>query len=121
MGIEEMFRDFKKGGYNLEITRVGDRRLISLILLICLSYSLSTFIGQSIKQKGVAKYVSRPTEPKRSYRRHSSFSIGLHGQNWIDSIAFFQEIIDELLRFSPHKMPNYLQGMRAVSLVQSTL
>ncbi|MEN9568461.1 MAG: hypothetical protein RLZZ69_3657 [Cyanobacteriota bacterium] len=54
MGIEEMFRDFKKGGYNLEVTRVGDRRLISLILLICLSYSLSTFAGQNIKSKGVA-------------------------------------------------------------------
>ncbi|MBE9048815.1 IS4 family transposase, partial [Pleurocapsales cyanobacterium LEGE 10410] len=49
MGIEEMFRDFKQGGYNLEITRVSDRRLVSIILLICLSYSLSTFIGQSIK------------------------------------------------------------------------
>ena len=121
MGIEEMFRDFKKGGYNLEITRVSDRRLISLILLICLSYSLSTFTGKSIKQKRVAKYVSRPTEPQRGYRRHSSFFIGLHGQNWLDSIAFFQDVVRELLHFSPHKLPYYLQGMRAISLIQSTL
>lgn len=121
MGIEEMFRDLKGGGYNLEITRVSDRRLVSLILLICLSYSLSTFIGQDIKQKGVAKYVSRPTEPKRSYRRHSSFSIGLHGQNWIDSMAFFQDVVRELLRFSTHKLPDHLKGMRAVSLIQSSL
>ncbi len=68
-----MFRDFQGGGYNLENTRVSARRLISIILLICLSYSLSTFVGQSIKSKGVAKYVSRPTEPKRTNRRHSSF------------------------------------------------
>ena len=68
-----MFRDFKRGGYNLEITRVGDRQLISLVLLICLSYSLSTFIGQNIKSKGISKYVSRPTEPQRTTRRHSSF------------------------------------------------
>lgn len=121
MGIEEMFRDFKRGGYNLEITRVNNRRLISLILLICLSYSLSTFTGQNIKSKGVAKYVSRPTEQKRSYRRHSSFAIGLHGQNWLDSMAFFQDIVQELLRFSPHKLPNYFKGMRAVSLIQSSL
>ena len=33
MGIEEMFRDFKSGGYNLEITQVTGDRLISLILL----------------------------------------------------------------------------------------
>ena len=121
MGIEEMFRDFKKGGYNLEVTRVSDRRLISLILLICLSYSLSTFVGQNIKSKGVAKYVCRSTERKRNYRRHSSFSIGLHGQNWLDTIVFFQDVVQVLLYFSSHKLPNYLEGMRAVSLIQSTL
>jgi hypothetical protein len=121
MGIEEMFRDFKRGGYNLEITRVSDRRLISLVLLICLSYSLSTFVGQNIKSKGIAKYVSRPTESERKTRRHSSFSIGLNGQNWLDSIAFFQDVVQELLDFSAHKLPYYLKGMRAVSLVQSTL
>lgn len=121
MGIEEMFRDFKRGGYNLEITRVGDRRLISLVLLICLSYSLSTFVGQNIKSKGIAKYVSRPTKSERRTLRHSSFSIGLNGQNWLDSIVFFQDVVQELLHFSAHKLPYYLKGMRAVSLVQSTL
>ena len=54
-----MFRDFKRGGYNLEITRVSVRRLVSLVLLICLSYSLSTFVGQNIKSKGIAKYVHK--------------------------------------------------------------
>ena len=121
MGIEEMFRDFKGGGYNLEITRVNDRRLISLVLLICLSYSLSTFVGQNIKSKGIAKYVSRPTELGRTTLRHSSFSIGLNGQSWLDSIVFFQDVVRELLYFSAHKLPYYLKGMRAVSLIQSTL
>jgi hypothetical protein len=121
MGIEEMFRDFKGGGYNLEITRVTEHRLIALILLICLSYSFSTLAGQSIKSKGVAKYVSRPTEKVRAYRRHSSFSIGLSAQNWLDSIVFFQDVVRELLRFCPHKMPDYQKGMRAVSLIQSAL
>jgi hypothetical protein len=32
--IEEMLRDFKSGGYNLEDTHVSGQRLISLILLI---------------------------------------------------------------------------------------
>lgn len=121
MGIEEMFRDFKQGGYNLEITRVSDRRLVSIILLICLSYSLSTFAGQSIKSKGIAKYISRPTEAGRTYRRHSSFAIGLHGQNWLDSIAFFQDVVQELICFYPHKQSYYRKGMRAISLVQSAL
>jgi hypothetical protein len=116
-----MFRDFKGGGYNLEVTKVSDCRLISLILLICLSYSFSTLFGQSIKSRGIAKYVSRPTEPKRSYQRHSNFAIGLYGQNWLDSIVFFQDVVHELLCFSPHKLPFNLKGMRAISLIQSTL
>jgi hypothetical protein len=34
---EEMFRDFKKGGYDLERTKLIGHRLISLILLITLA------------------------------------------------------------------------------------
>ena len=118
---EEMFRDFKRGGYNLEITQVTGNRLIALILLISLAYCLSIFKGKSIKLKGVSKYVTRPTEPGRTYRRHSNFSMGLHGQNWVDSMVFFQNIVRELLRFSTAKNDYYRQGMRAVSLIQSAL
>ena len=48
-GIEEMFRDFKSGGYNMEDSNVRGERLISLILLIAFAYSSATFKGQSIK------------------------------------------------------------------------
>jgi hypothetical protein len=118
MGIEEMFRDLKLGGYNLEVTQVTSHRLISIILLVTLAYSISTFSGQCIRQKGVAKYVSRPTEPNRFYRRHSSFSIGLYGQNWIESNNFFQDIVQELIGFSTDKNDYYRQGMRAKTLIQ---
>lgn len=143
----------KSGGYNLEATRVTGNRLLALVLLICLSYSFSTFSGQTIKDKGVAnikslsicyilisvspcprvspsiicskfkgkryKYVTRPTEIGRIYQRHSSFSISLHSQNWLESITFFQDVIQELLCLSPHKLPYYLKGMRAGSIIQS--
>lgn len=82
MGIEEMFRDFKKG---------------------------------------VAKYVSRPTSAHRSHRQHSSFSIGLHGQNWLDSLTFFQDEMEQLMSFSPHKHSYYRKGLRAASPIQSAL
>ncbi len=138
MGIEEMFRDFKKrcdpappsgarerapreGGYQLEGTQVTGERLISLVLLISLAYCWSTLSGQSLKQKGVAKYVSRPTSPRRSYRQHSSFYIGLHGQNWLDSLTFFHDEMHQLMSFSPHKQSYYLKGLRAASLIQSAL
>lgn len=121
MGIEEMFRDFKKGGYQMEGTQVTGQRLISLVILISLAYCWSTFSGQSFKQKGVAKYVSRPTSVHRSHRQHSSFYIGLHGQNWLDSLTFFQDEMQQLMSFSPHKHSYYRKGLRAASLIQSAL
>ena len=97
MGIEEMFRDFKRGGYSLEETQVNNERLLTIILLITLAYSWSTFSGEIVKQKGIAKYVTRPTEQKRAYKRHSNFSIGLNSITWLNSIAFFHELTQELL------------------------
>jgi hypothetical protein len=38
-GIETMFKDCKTGGYNLEETRVNDRRLLALVLLISIAYT----------------------------------------------------------------------------------
>jgi hypothetical protein len=57
--LEEMFRDFKKGGYNLEDTNVSGERLITLILLIAIAYTSATIQGRQIKRKGVQKYVGR--------------------------------------------------------------
>lgn len=116
-----MFQNFKLGGYNLEGTQVDNQRLIALILLITLASSYSTFPGNSIKSKVVAKYVTRPSEPKRTYRRHSSFSIGLNGCNWLDSLAFFQEEMQQLTSVCLHKQPHYRRGLRAASLIHSAL
>jgi hypothetical protein len=76
--IEEMFRDFKKGGYNLEDTNVTGERFISLVLLIAIAYSSATIQGQQIKRKGIQKYIARIKEYGRIERRHSSFYIGLY-------------------------------------------
>jgi len=119
MGIEEMFRDLKLGGYNLEGTQVDNERLIAIVLLITLAYCYSTFSGATIKRKGIAKYVTRPTEPQRTRRRHSSFSIGLNSFNWLDSLAFFKEEMEQLMAFCPHKQTYYQRGLRAASLIQS--
>lgn len=71
--IEEMFRDFKSGGYNLEATAVSSERLIALILLIAIAYTSATMQGRKIKRMGVQKYVGRVKEYGRTQRRHSSF------------------------------------------------
>ena len=72
-GIEEMFRDFKSGGYNLESTNLTGERLISLLLVVAFAYSSATFKGKIIKSKGIQKYVGRVKEYGRIQRRHSSF------------------------------------------------
>lgn len=89
--------------------------------MICLSYTIAILTGENIKQKDVAKYVTRPTQTPRTYPRHSSFSIGLHGHNWVNQMSFLPELIQELLRFSRHKLTDHLKSMRAISLIQSAL
>jgi hypothetical protein len=117
--IEEMFKDFKSGGYNLEDTNVSNERLISMILLIALAYTSATLQGQEIKRKGVQKYVGRVQEYGRIERRHSSFYIGLYGQNWVNFKDNCWELVMELLRLTPNKNKYYQRGLRAMRLIWS--
>lgn len=117
--IEEMFRDFKNGGYNLEDTNVSNERLISMILLIAIAYTSATIQGQQIKRKGVQKYVGRVQEYGRIERRHSSFYIGLYGQNWVNFKDNCWELVMELLRLNPNNKKYYQRGMRAMKLIWS--
>lgn len=119
MGIEEMFRDFKSGGYNLEGTQVRGQRLEALILLTTLAYSQAVFAGLALQSKGIAKYVARPTSPKRKYRQHSYFYLGLQGFSWLDSLVDFASEVQILMSLAPQSRRHYQRGLRAVSLLQS--
>jgi hypothetical protein len=116
----EMFRDYKSGGYNLESTGVTGTRLIALIILITLAYTSSIMSGEKIKDKKVVKYACRVKEKSRIQRRHSSFYIGVHGYDWIESLKLFSEQTDLLMSLSPHKRPYYQRGRRAETLIKST-
>jgi hypothetical protein len=120
-GIEEMFRDFKGGGYDLEQTNVTSVRLDKMMILLSLAYLNSTLQGAKIKQKQVQQYLGRSTEPGRKYARHSSFHIGLWGESWVKSMFSNWAIVLELMSLSPHKRLNYLQGLRAMTLTLSAL
>ena len=100
-----------------ENTKVSGHRLISLILITAFAYSLATFKGQSIKRKGVQKYVGRVKEYGRNKRRHSSFYIGLYGQSWVDFMTGSWNIVEELMRINFNKLENYLRGLRAMKLI----
>jgi hypothetical protein len=84
MGIEEMFRDCKTGGYDLEGTSLKGDRLINMILLMTLAYCSGIFQGTEMMKKQVQKYVSRRKESKKRYRRRSTFSVGLDGEKWVN-------------------------------------
>jgi hypothetical protein len=120
-GIEEMFRDFKKGGYNLEATKVSDQRLISLILLIALAYTSATMDGRTVKQQGIQKYVGRVKEIGRIERRHSCFYIGIYGQTWVNFVSSCGVLVDHLLSLTPNKLCYYQRGKRAMKLIMTTL
>ena len=119
--IEEMFRDFKKGGYNLEDTNVSGDRFISLVLLIAIAYTATTIQGQEIKRKGIQEYVSRVKEYGRVERRHSSFYVGLYGQTWVDFKQPCIELVNQLMKLNRNKRKYYQQGMRAMKLIESML
>ena len=119
MGIEEMFRDFKKGGYNLESTGLRNERLLVLVLLITFAYVEATFQGDTIQEKGVTNYIGRTKEDERSTRRHSRFYIGLHGQEWLKSLDIFKIESELLMSLSPQKLPYYQKGKRAATIATS--
>lgn len=50
MGIEEMFRDCKSGGYNIEGTGLRGDRLIKIILLMAIVYLEAIFQGQNFRK-----------------------------------------------------------------------
>ena len=120
-GIEEMFRDFKSGGYNLEGTKVTGERLLSLILLIAIAYTSASMQGKKIKQMGVAKYVGRVKEVGRTKRRHSNFYIGLYGQKWVNHLDKSGLAVAVLMRITPAKRLHYQRGQRAMQMILSTL
>jgi hypothetical protein len=119
--IEEMFRDFKSGGYNLEETNVSGNRLIALILLMAIAYTTATMQGKKIKQMGVQNYIGRVKESGRTERRHSSFYIGLYGQTWVNFMEQCADMVVELMRLNPNKRKYYQKGQRAMKLILSAL
>jgi hypothetical protein len=65
--------DCKTGDYNLEGSSLKGERLIKIILLTAIAYSSAVFQGTEIKKMQVKRYVSRPKEPGKKYRRRSTW------------------------------------------------
>jgi hypothetical protein len=119
MGIEEMFRDCKTGGYDLEGTSLKGNRLINMILLMTLAYLEAIFQGTELRKKQVQKYICRRKEPKKRYRRRSTFGVGLDGEKWVNYLEQFSLEVEQLMKLTSNKRRFYQQGMRAATLIRS--
>ena len=117
-GIEAMFKDCKTGGYNLEGSKASTERLTRLVILIAMAYVCAVLQGEKFKQIGQQKYINRLKELGGSEQRHSNFWVGLYGLNWILSIEFCRELVNQLMRLTPNKRSCFQRGLRAMSLIQ---
>jgi len=120
MGIEEMFRDCKSGGYNLEGSGLRGDRLIKMILLMAIVYSAAMFQGTEIQKKQVQKYVSRQKDQPQKYRRRSIFGSGQDGEKWVNYLERYELEVQELMKLTRNKRRFYQQGLRAATLIRSS-
>ena len=75
-------KHYKTGGYNLESAKANETRLNNLILLIAISYTISSFQVQKLKNKGVQEDISITNEKSRKERINCSFFVGLSMIYW---------------------------------------
>ncbi|WP_235111169.1 IS4 family transposase [Acaryochloris sp. 'Moss Beach'] len=80
--IEEMFRDFKQGGYCLEGSQAMQERLVAIVIVIAIAYTSAALQGQNLKQKGLQRYITRPESTTSPNKRHSAFRVGLSAHLW---------------------------------------
>ena len=118
MGVEEMFRDQKKGGYNLEDCRGSNQRLNTLIWVMSIAYTIASLKGKAIKAAKQAKYVGRQRKVKQKLTKNSEFKLGLYGQIFINENEILEELGQKLMSLTPHKWGYYYRGMRAMSLIK---
>lgn len=115
--IEEMFRDFKLGGYRLEGCWAGHRRFMAIVLLVAIAYLCASGQGQTLKQRALQKYIARPETNGRTERRHSFFYVGLAAHRWVPLENRCRQWVQQLLQLNPGKIHYYLKGQKAMKAV----
>lgn len=108
--LEEMFRDYKSYGFNLELTQLNGSRFDAWFLLLTLVYSVLAFVGLSIPQTH-QKYLSRTTEPNRQCSRRSIVTLGktalFAGFDW----SLISRLISRYIKINCHKINYYVRGL----------
>ena len=108
--LEEMFRDYKSYGFNLELTQLNGSRFDAWFLLLTLVYSVLAFIGLSTTQTQ-QKYLARTTEPKRQYPRRSIVTLGKAALFAAFDWAFISRLVSRYIKINCHKINYYVRGL----------
>ncbi|UNU20711.1 hypothetical protein D0A34_19125 [Microcoleus vaginatus PCC 9802] len=61
------------------------------MLLVSIAYTATIIEGKLVKKVGAPKYVDRPKQPKRIYRSHSTFQVGIWAENWLSFMDICQQ------------------------------
>jgi Transposase DDE domain len=111
-GIECLFRDLKRGGYQLESTYVNSQRLSSLILLITISLTNVWLQGQKIIKLGLSDYIARPKERGRIKKRFSNFSLGLAYFRYLTLYNLSEPRYENIVNSPPSRPTLFPQHLR---------
>ncbi|MEW6498841.1 MAG: IS4 family transposase, partial [Cyanobacteriota bacterium] len=85
------------------------------------AYTLATFGGHLLQNLKASEYICRPTERGRNVERNSYFAIGLQAQVWVQCLEIWSDLVSRLLALKPHKRLHFHKGMKAISLIQSSV
>jgi hypothetical protein len=108
--LEEMFRDFKLYGFNLELTQLNGSRFDSWFLLLTLVYSVMAFNGICTTETD-QKYLVRTDNTKRQAARNSIVTIGKVALFFKFDWGFLAPLISRYIRINHHKIDCYVRGL----------
>lgn len=118
-GIEVWHKDLKSGGDHLEGVRVSWERMMRVLLLTAIGWSIAMMQGLQQRRSGLSRYAGRTQEKQRELQRHSTFRQGQYGQQWAVGVAYFAEWREKLVGVCPSRARDYRRGIRAARLMLS--
>ena len=108
--LEEMFRDFKLYGFNLELTQLNGSRFDAWFLLLTLVYSVMAFNGICTTEAD-RKYLVRTNNTKRQAARNSIITVGKVSLFFKFDWGFLAPLISQYIRINHHKIDCYIRGL----------
>ena len=108
--LEEMFRNFKLYGFNLELTQLNGSRFDAGFLLLTLVYSVMAFNGICTTEID-QKYLVRTDNTKRRTARNSIITVAKVALFFKFDWGFLAPLISRYIRINHHKIDYYIRGL----------